>query len=117
MRILGAALAVIALFAAAFAGGGMHGGKWLLGVVVPYAAAAVFVGGVFVRVLGWARSPVPFRIPTTCGQQKSLPWIAQARIENPSTTAGVVTRVALEVLCFRSLFRNTRAALVDGRLS
>jgi nitrate reductase gamma subunit len=73
--------------------------------------------GVVVRVLGWARSPVPFRIPTTCGQQKSLPWIKQAKIENPSTTAGVVARMALEVLCFRSLFRNTKAQMVDGRLS
>jgi nitrate reductase gamma subunit len=92
-------------------------GRWVLGVVVPYAAGAVFVGGVVARVLGWARSPVPFAIPTTCGQQKSLPWIKQSRIENPSTTAGVVARVALEVLCFRSLFRNTRTQLVGGRLS
>jgi nitrate reductase gamma subunit len=67
-------------------------------------------------VVGWARSPVPFRIPTTCGQQKSLPWIRQARIENPSTTWGVILRVALEVLCFRSLFRNTRTQLRDGRV-
>jgi nitrate reductase gamma subunit len=68
-------------------------------------------------VLSWARSPVPFHIPTTCGQQKSLPWIAQAKVENPSTTAGVVARMALEVLCFRSLFRNTKTELRDGRLS
>jgi nitrate reductase gamma subunit len=74
------------------------------------------VGGLTARVIGWARSPVPFRIPTTCGQQKSLPWIRQAKVENPSTTSGVVARMALEILCFRSLFRNTRTELRHGRL-
>ena len=117
MRIILAALAVTVLFAAALGGAGSDGGRWVFGVVVPYAAAAIFVVGVVVRVLGWARSPVPFRIPTTCGQQKSLPWIKQAKIENPSTTAGVIVRMALEVLLFRSLFRNTRTQMVDGRLS
>src|SRR5512136_2908909 len=116
MRIVVPAAVVVALLAAAAVPEGV-GGRWLLGVVLPYTAAAVFVVGIVVRVLGWARSPVPFRIPTTCGQQKSLPWIRQARIENPSTTAGVVARMALEVLCFRSLFRNTKAQLADGRLS
>jgi nitrate reductase gamma subunit len=75
------------------------------------------VGGVVARVVGWARSPVPFSIPTTCGQQKSLPWIEQSKIENPSTTLGVIARMALEVLAFRSLFRNTEAQLRDGRLT
>jgi len=116
MRIVVPVLAVFLLLAVAI-GSGSESGRWLLGVVVPYLAAAVFVGGVVARVLGWARSPVPFRIPTTCGQQKSLPWIEQSKIENPSTTAGVVARMALEVLCFRSLFRNTKTQLVGGRLS
>jgi len=116
MRIVVPVLAVVLLLALA-SGSGSESGRWLFGVVVPYLAAAVFVGGVVARVLGWARSPVPFRIPTTCGQQKSLPWIEQSKIENPSTTAGVVARMALEVLCFRSLFRNTRTQLVGGRLS
>jgi nitrate reductase gamma subunit len=66
------------------------------------------------RVLLWARAPVPFRIPTTCGQQKSLAWIKAARLENPSTTAGVIGRMALEVGLFRSLFRNTGAELREG---
>jgi nitrate reductase gamma subunit len=117
MRILFAALAVILIFAVALGGAGWDGGRWLFGVIVPYAAAAVFVGGVVARVVGWARSPVPFRIPTTCGQQKSLPWIRQAKIENPSTTAGVIARMALEVLCFRSLFRNTKTQVVGDRVS
>ncbi len=116
MGVLVSLLAVIALLVAPLAGVAL-GGRWLLGVAVPYAAAAIFLVGVVARVLGWARSPVPFRIPTTCGQQKSLPWIRQSRIENPSTTAGVVARMALEVLCFRSLFRNTKAQVADGRIS
>jgi nitrate reductase gamma subunit len=117
VKILVSAAAVAVLFLAAYLGAGGSGGRWLFGVVFPYAAAALFVGGVVAKVLRWARSPVPFRIPTTCGQQKtSLPF-RQAKIENPSTTAGVVARMALEVLCFRSLFRNTRTELRDGRLT
>ncbi len=82
---------------------------FFFGVVVPYAALAIFLAGVVLRVVTWARSPVPFRIPTTCGQQKSLPWIKDAKLENPATTWGVLGRMALEVLLFRSLMRNTRA--------
>jgi nitrate reductase gamma subunit len=116
MGVLFSFLAVAALVLAALVGVEALGWRWLFGVAVPYAAAAVFGVGVVVRVLSWARSPVPFRIPTTCGQQKSLPWIAQSRLENPSSALGVVGRMALEVLCFRSLFRNTRTELQDGRL-
>jgi nitrate reductase gamma subunit len=70
------------------------------------------------RILRWARAPVPFRIPTTAGQQRSLPWVEPARLDNPSSALGAAGRVALEVLTFRSLFRNTRAQLHEGpRLS
>ena len=62
----------------------------------------------------WAKIPVPFRITTTCGQEKSLPWIKANELENPSTTFGVVKRMALEILFFRSLFRNTNVELKDG---
>ncbi|HET6922478.1 MAG TPA: sulfate reduction electron transfer complex DsrMKJOP subunit DsrM, partial [Anaeromyxobacteraceae bacterium] len=117
MGLLVSFLAVVALFLAVLTGVGGLGLRWLFGVAIPYAAAAVFVVGVVLRVLDWARSPVPFRIPTTCGQQKSLPWIRPSPVENPSTTAGVVARMAMEVLCFRSLFRNTRVQLQDGRLA
>ncbi len=117
MRILGAFIMVVLLFLAALAGVERLGLWWLFGAVVPYAAAAIFLVGVVAKVLGWARSPVPFPIATTCGQQKSLPWIKQAKIENPSTRTGVVIRMALEILAFRSLFRNTRTELRDGKLS
>jgi nitrate reductase gamma subunit len=64
--------------------------------------------------MGWGRSAVPFRIPTTCGQQMSLPWIEQNKIDNPSTTWGVIARMFFEIVTFRSLFRNTRAAKKDS---
>ncbi len=117
MRVLVSLLAVVALLLAALGGAGNPAGRFAFGVAIPYAAAAIFLLGVLAKVLGWARSPVPFPIATTCGQQKSLPWIKQAKIENPSTTTGVVVRMALEVLCFRSLFRNTKTELRDGRLN
>ncbi len=84
-----------------------------LWVVVPYAALAIFLIGFCFRVIKWAWTPVPFRIPTTCGQQKSLPWIKPASLDNPSSGMGTVARMALEVLLFRSLFRNNRATLHD----
>ena len=86
----------------------------LFGVVIPYVAIAVFVLGVVWRVVQWARVPVPFRIPTTCGQGKSLPWIKADNLECPYNTWGVIGRMVLEVLFFRSLFRNTKAELRDG---
>jgi nitrate reductase gamma subunit len=84
----------------------------LLAIVIPYIALAIFVIGFIYRIILWAKSPVPFHIPTVCGQQKSLPWIKNDKTESPSTTLGVIWRMALEVLLFRSLFRNDRAELV-----
>jgi nitrate reductase gamma subunit len=83
-------------------------------VAVPYAAIATFLLGLIYRVWTWARTPVPFRIPTTSGQQRTLPWIKQNRLDNPFTLLGVLGRMALEVLLFRSLFRNTKAELREG---
>jgi len=88
---------------------------WIFGVVVPYLAVALFFGGLIHRVMSWANVPVPFRIPTTCGQQKSLAWIKQEKLENPHNTLTVIGRMALEVLFFRSLLRNTKSELVAGR--
>ena len=110
-------IVVVALFLLAYVGVEAVGLAALFGVVIPYAAFIIFVAGFFFRVLGWARSPVPFRIPTTCGQQPSLSWIKPNKIDNPSTTIGVILRMALEVLLFRSLFRNTRMQLKDAKLS
>ncbi len=79
------------------------------GVALPYAAVLVFLGGIVWRMYCWSKSPVPFCIPTTGGQQKSLDFIKPANLDNPSTTCGVVKRMFLEVFLFRSLFRNTYA--------
>lgn len=92
-----------------------HQTQVFFGVIVPYAAVAVFVLGFIYRVVQWGKSPVPFCIPTTCGQQKSLPWIKQDKLENPVTTMQVVGRMFLEVLFFRSLFRNMKTEMKDGK--
>ena len=88
----------------------------LFAVALPYAAIFVFLAGIALRVLRWAGAPVPFRIPVTCGQQRSLSWIAPARLENPFTGPAAAARVALEVLTFRSLWRNPQAGLAGARL-
>jgi len=115
MKTLFPFFAVIALVLLAFAGvkADMH---FLFGVVIPYVALGIFLLGVIYRVVKWGSSPVPFRIPTTCGQQKSLPWIKQNKIENPSGSLGVIVRMALEVLVFRSLFRNLKTELKEGKV-
>ncbi|WP_461210654.1 sulfate reduction electron transfer complex DsrMKJOP subunit DsrM [Desulfocurvus sp. DL9XJH121] len=87
-------------------GAGAAGMTYLFGVVIPYAAAAIFFVGFVAKILNWAKSPVPFRIPTTAGQQKSHDWIKHDVLDNPATTGQNILRMALEVLCFRSLFRN-----------
>ena len=97
-----------------YAGAEVSGLRATFGIVFPYTAFAIFLAGFIYKVLQWAWTPVPFHIPTTCGQQRSLPWIKSAWIESPSTKLGVFVRMALEVLLFRSLFRNTRAELHDG---
>lgn len=90
--------------------------SFLFAVIVPYVALAVFVGGVMFRILNWARSDVPFRTPTVCGQQKSLPWIRSGRLESPHTILGVLGRMALEILLFRSLLRNSKAEWRGGHV-
>lgn len=88
--------------------------KVLFGIIIPYLAFLTFFVGIIYRVIGWARSPVPFRIPTTGGQQKSFSWIKQNRLDNPSSTLGAAGRMIFEVLTFRSLFRNTRMEFREG---
>ena len=114
MKALLSFLAVIVLILIATLGVDVANLHYLFGIIIPYVAFVMFVGGFVYRVMKWARSPVPFRIPTTCGQQKSLPWIKQAKIENPTTVLGVIVRMASEILFFRSLFRNTKTELRIG---
>jgi nitrate reductase gamma subunit len=114
MAILYALVLFLLVGALGYLGGSVSGLRLFFGVVVPYGAILVFLAGVVYRVLRWASAPVPFRITASGGQQKSLPWIKNSRLDNPSTALGAFTRIALEVLLFRSLFRNTEADLRKG---
>ena len=107
-------LAVIALILIAGLGSQIPGMPYLFGVALPYLAMMIFLGGCVYRVVQWAKSPVPFSIQTTCGQGKSLDFIKHDRLEAPNTTAEVVARMFLEIVTFRSLFRNTKSEIYDG---
>lgn len=114
MKLLSALAAVAVLTAIGLAGGSSGGLQSLFGIWIPYAAVATFIAGIVAQVVRWAKSPVPFRIPTTCGQQRALPWIRNDCLEAPHTTGAVLKRMFLEVFLFRSLFRNTRLKIVGG---
>ncbi len=107
-------LAVIVLFLIAYVGVAAVGLQVLFGIIVPYLAILTFVVGFIYRVVGWSHSAVPFAIPTTGGQQKSLTWIRHSKLDCPATKGQVFLRMVLEILTFRSLFRNTRMRLMEG---
>jgi nitrate reductase gamma subunit len=107
-------IAVIVLFLISFLGAQVSSLQYVFGVVIPYLAIITFVLGFAARIIGWSRSPVPFSIPTTGGQQKTLPWIKHAQFDSPVSRWQIVVRMALEILTFRSLFRNTRMKLKEG---
>jgi nitrate reductase gamma subunit len=104
---------IILLLAAGYALGAFT--PWLLASFIFYAAFAVFFAGFIYRVIRWALIPVPFRIPATCGQQKSLAFLNANPIENPAGKTGVIFRMASEIIFFRSLLRNTNTAMYDNR--
>jgi len=106
--------AVIALVLIALLAVQIPGMQYLFGVAIPYLAMALFLGGFCYRIIHWAKSPVPFKIPTTCGQGFSLPWIKQDKLESPVNTSQVIARMFLEIFLFRSLWRNTKATVYDG---
>ena len=114
MKVAVPLLAVLALCGAAWAGVTLVDLRVLLGVALPCAAGVAFLAGFIARVLGWARTPVPFCIPVTCGQQRSLPWVKQSRFDNPSTRLDIVVRIALEVVFFRSLLRDGTTRVSAG---
>ncbi|MGA2146651.1 MAG: sulfate reduction electron transfer complex DsrMKJOP subunit DsrM [Bryobacteraceae bacterium] len=113
-RTFGAVVAVLGIVLLAGVASRVNGLRPFIAIVCPYGALAILLIGLVWRVIRWSRSPVPFRIPTVCGQQKSLPWIKAGWLESPYSTPGVIARMGLEVLLFRSLFRNTRARLQEG---
>jgi nitrate reductase gamma subunit len=89
--------------------------NYLLAVVIPYVSITLFIGGIIYKVLLWGKSAVPFKIPSTCGQEKSLNWIKYNRLESPFTKRDVFWRMLLEILLFRSLFRNSKMYLYKDR--
>jgi nitrate reductase gamma subunit len=116
ISILFSAVAVGVVILIPWIGVGALDLRVFFGIIVPYAAMLTFFIGIVVRVIDWARSPVPFRIPTTAGQEWSFPWIKTNPVDNPKGMGGVIVRMLFEVLTFRSLFRNTRLEYrnVDG---
>ncbi len=84
-----------------------------LGVVLPFTAFIVFIGGFICKIVYWAKSPVPFAIPTVAGQGKSLDFIKPNRLDAPTSNMALLGRMLLEVFAFRSLFRNTYAVRTE----
>ena len=117
-KVLFPLIVVLCLVALAWFGAGLPGvgGRLVFGAVVPYLAFGIFVVGFIYRVVCWGTSAVPFVITSTAGQQKTLPWIKPSKIDNPSSTVGAVGRMALEVLLFRSLFKNSKTEKRGGEL-
>ncbi len=115
MRILAGIAAAAAIAAAAWAGA-RAGLEWTIGVALPYAGCLALVAGMAYRVARWALAPVPFNIAVTCGQQRSLPWVAKDALDNPQRPWAAAVRVLMETAFFRSLFRNTSAGRSGGLL-
>lgn len=67
--------------------------------LVFYFATAVIVAGVVRKIVQYSRTPAPLKIPTTPA---------------PTTKAGVVVRMAKEVVLFASLFKSNKWIWVFG---
>ena len=87
------------------------------GVCIPLTAFGIFVVGFAYKIITWARSAVPFRIPTTGGQMESYDpeLFKQNKLDCPSTGRHTFIRMVLEVFAFRSLFRNTATSLHETK--
>jgi nitrate reductase gamma subunit len=108
-------IAILAITLLALAAATNNFSAYVLTVIAPYPVFIIFFAGFIYRIVKWGRAPVPFRIPATCGQGKTLPWIKTNPLENPAGLPGVIGRMAQEIFLFRSLFRNARMDLIDGR--
>jgi nitrate reductase gamma subunit len=115
MKNIGISMIAVFILAAFPAGLSAAGETGLLTNILPGLAIAVFLIGFIRRILLWAKSPVPFHIPATCGQEKSLSWIKADAVDNPSNIGGVIARMFLEIFFFRSLFRNIRMDMTAER--
>ena len=85
--------------------------------VLPYICFAIFIVGTIYRVVDWARSAVPLKIPTTSGQQPSFKFVRRTwtdKIDSPSNKFWAFVRMLFVVFLFRDLFRNTRYYIEMG---
>ena len=71
----------------------------VLYAVLFYAATALFIGGLFVKIRQYYQTPAPLKIPTTPA---------------PVTQGGVIFRMAREVVLFESLFKSNKWIWVFG---
>jgi len=93
------AIAVLILVLIPWVGVGALNLSGFFGVFLPYVALIVFFVGLVYRIVVWACSPSPFRIPTTAGQHGAC--LDQAQPERqPQGHGGVLIRMAFEVLTF-----------------
>lgn len=117
MKAIFSLLLVLALVVIATVGAGAAKMHTIFAYCIPGTAFIIFLVGFVCKIISWAKRPVPFRIPTTGGQQQTLDWIPQNKWDNPSTGPQTFMRMVLEVLAFRSLFRNTAVELKhdDGK--
>ncbi len=83
MGLLFSFFAVITLGVIVFAGVKAVHLHYLFGVIIPYAAFLTFIIGIIYRVVQWGRVPVPFRIPTTAGQEKLFPGSNTIKLITP----------------------------------
>ncbi len=67
--------------------------------LMAYGAAAVFVFGILCKIMVYAKTPSPLKIPTTPA---------------PTTSLGAGVRVLSEVLLFRSLYRSNKWTWLGG---
>lgn len=70
MGLIVAIVIVAAILAITYVGVAAAGLQVFFGIILPYFAIAFFLVGVVCRIIKWAKSPVPFNIVTTCGQEK-----------------------------------------------
>ncbi len=85
--------------------------------ILPYVAFAIFIVGVIYRIINWANSAVPLKVPTTAGQQPTFNFIRRTwvdKIDSPSNKFWAFIRMLFEVFLFRSLFRNTKYYVEKG---
>lgn len=117
MKAIFSLILVLALVVIATVGAGAAKMQTIFAYCIPGTAFLIFLVGFACKIISWAKRPVPFRIPTTGGQQMTLDWIPQNKWDNPTTGPQTFIRMALEVLTFRSLFRNTKVVLKhdDGK--